>query len=259
MLELSPRSSRLWLRFLELLPTGLWGSLLLHYWRSGDLHLLIHPAYHPLTIATGLLLLILTIAQLLTFFKKQLPNSFPVATHPRPGVQLLGVLLLIAIAIVGFILPLQVFASSLSTDRSVADFLTLTRSEPEAFRASVKPEDRTIVDWVRTLNVYPEPDAYEGQKVKVEGFVLYPPELSESYVLVARFIITCCAADVYPVGLPLSLTGDTLTATRNDYPVDSWISVEGTMTTVLINDQRKLVIKPEKIEPTTEPKNPYVF
>lgn len=253
------RSSPLWLRVLELLPSGLWGALLLHYWRSGDLNLLIHPAYHPLTIVTGLMLLGITVAQGLTFFRVSLFSEVPLANHPRRGLQLLSIAILTTVAIVGFIVPLQVFASSLSSDRSIADFLTLTRTEPEAFRASVQPEDRSIVDWVRTLNVYPEPDAYEGQKVNVTGFVLHPPELSENYILVARFIITCCAADVYPVGLPVSLAGESLTATRAAYPVDGWIAVEGQMTTAVINDQRKLVIQPTKIEAIAEPENPYGF
>ncbi len=243
----------LWLRGLALVPTGLWGILLLEYWRSGDLNLLIHPAYHGLTIAAGLVLLILTTAQFLTFFKE----GSRTGSHSRASIpgQLLSIVLLSAVAIAGFLIPPQVFASSLSTDRPVTDFLNLARTEPDSFQAAIKPEDRTIVDWVRTLNVYPEPDAYEGEKVNVEGFVLHPPDLPEPYLLVARFIITCCAADVYPVGLPVQL--EAVAKTRLDYPVDGWIRIEGTMGTATINDQRKAVIRPQKIDTIPEPENPY--
>ena len=245
----------LWLRGLALVPTGLWGMLLLQYWRSGDLNLLIHPAYHGLTIAAGFVLLILTAAQFLTFFKEGSRGS--VGSHsraPMPG-QLISIVVLSVVAIAGFLIPPQVFASSLSTDRPVTDFLNLARNEPDSFRAAIKPEDRTIVDWVRTLNVYPEPEAYEGEKVSVEGFVLYPPDLPESYLLVARFIITCCAADVYPVGLPVQL--EAVAKKRSDYPVDGWIRIQGTMSTATINDQRKAVIRPQQIEAIPEPENPY--
>jgi len=247
------RSDPLWLRGLALVPTGLWGILLLTYWRSGDLNLLIHPAYHGLTIAAGLVLLMLTAAQLLTFFKE----GSRTGSHSRTSIpgQLVSIVLLSTVAIAGFLIPPQVFASSLSTDRPVTDFLNLARTEPDRFQTALKPEDRTIVDWVRTLNVYPEPDAYEGEKVNVEGFVLHPPDLPEPYLLVARFIITCCAADVYPVGFPVQL--EAVAKTRLDYPVDGWIRIEGTMGTTTINDQRKAVIRPQKIDTIPEPENPY--
>lgn len=76
----------------------------------------------------------------------------------------------------------------------------MTRIEPESFRGANNPEDRSIVDWTRTLSVYPEPEAYAGQPVDVKGFVVHPPKLDEDLIIVARFMITCCAADAYPVG-----------------------------------------------------------
>ncbi|MFZ9737365.1 MAG: TIGR03943 family putative permease subunit [Prochlorotrichaceae cyanobacterium] len=245
----------LWLRGLALIPTGLWGVLLLRYWHSGDLNLLIHPAYHGLTIVTGLILLMLTTAQLLTFFKPTQAAAFQ-NNHPTSSRQLIGIIILSVVAIAGFLIPPRVFASSLSTDRPVTDFLTLARVEPEAFRTAIKPEDRTIVDWVRTLNVYPEPDAYEGDAVDVEGFVLHPEELPEQYLMAARFIITCCAADVYPVGLPVELG---TVGTRQDYPVDGWIRIQGRMATAIVNDQRKAIIRPDRIETIPEPDNPYAY
>lgn len=254
------RPDPLWLRSLALVPTALWGILLLQYWRSGDLNLLIHPAYHGLTIAAGLVLLMLTVAQGLTFVKSRVSGTM-LGSHSRltgsRATQLFSIGLLSAVAIVAFWVPPQVFASSLSTDRPVTDFLNLSRTEPDAFRAALKPEDRTIVDWVRTLNVYPEPDAYEGEKVNVEGFVLHPPDLPESYILIARFIITCCAADVYPVGLPVQL--EAVGKTRQDYPVDGWVRIQGTMSTATVNEHRKAVIRPQQMETIPEPKNPYAF
>ena len=261
----SPLGGRSWL---TLVPLLLWGSLLLHYWRSGDLNLLIHPVYHGLTLVTGLILIILPLGQLLLGWSDQAQDT---ARSPRLGAssvlhppQWAAIVLLSVIALAGFWVPLRVFASSVASDRQVADFLTINRREPEAFRLSVKSEDRTLVDWVKTLNVYPEPDAYQGQAVKVEGFVLHPPDLPENYILLARFVITCCAADVYPVGLPLRIdaTGPTIKTPGNDrsaYPIDHWFSVQGTMTTDTLNNQRKLVIQPTEITAIPEPDQPYEF
>jgi uncharacterized repeat protein (TIGR03943 family) len=223
--------------------------LLLHYWYSGDLNLLIHPAYHGLTVITGVGLLILSIGQgfsLLRFLPSRPSHS------PRP-VQLLSALLLTLVAGIGLMLPLKISGSSYTTDRPVTDFLSLARLQPTAFRVNLKPEDRTIMDWVRTFNVYPEPDAYQGDGVKLEGFVLHPADLPDNYLLIARFVITCCAADIYPVGLPVLLQGS-----RAQYPVDQWIRLEGSMTTATLNGQRKAVIQPKTIVPIPQPKNPYI-
>ena len=101
-----------------------------------------------------------------------------------PGVSSL---ILLVTALFGLQFTPQPFASQMALDRGVTETLTLTRSQPQAFRAAIKPESRSLIDWIRTLNLYPEPDAYRGQKVKVEGFVIHLPDLPESYLGIARF------------------------------------------------------------------------
>ena len=161
--------------------------------------------------------------------------------------------LLLAAAILGLLVTPRVFASQTALQRGVTDTVTLTRSQPQAFRSSKQPQERSLVDWVRTLNVYPEPDAYTGQRVRVQGFVIYP-ELPEQYLLLSRFVITCCAADAYPVGLPVKLTQN-----RKAYQVDNWLEVEGQMITENLAGKRQLTIKAGSIKQIPEPKNPYDY
>ncbi|NEP27497.1 TIGR03943 family protein, partial [Moorena sp. SIO3I6] len=97
-------------------------------------------------------------------------------------------------------------------------------------------------------------DAYTGQKVKVDGFVVIAPNLPPDHLLISRFVITCCAADAYPLGLPVKLTEN-----RNDYPSDTWIEVEGNMITETLDDKRQLVIEASGIKKIPEPENPYYY
>jgi uncharacterized repeat protein (TIGR03943 family) len=255
------RQSVLVQSLVEVLAIGLWGALLIYYWVNGEINLLIHPAYKWLTISTGLILVGVSSARLVLLVQgKETNSSGHVSSLPRT----LGSFLLIGVAIAGFMMPLRVFASAMALDREVRDFTTLNRPQPEAFRSGAKSEERTVVDWVRTLNVYPEPDAYTGQKVKVQGFVVYPGDLAENYLLVSRFVITCCAADVYPVGLPVKLS-----QSRKIFAPDTWLEIEGEMMTETfpISDansgsttqSRKLVIQPNTITPIPEPENPYEY
>jgi len=165
---------------------------------------------------------------------------------------------------VGFAIEPTVFASDKAIQRQVTDFVPLagqsqrgdltdvTKLEPQSFNTKNKPEDRSLIGWVRTLTVYPEPDAYAGQPVNVQGFVIHPRELPEEYLLLSRFIITCCAADVYPVGLPVKLTKN-----RSAYPPDTWLEIQGVMMTEKFGDRRQLTIQASSIKEIPKPDNPY--
>jgi uncharacterized repeat protein (TIGR03943 family) len=237
--------------FLEGVAVTLWGILLVRYWLTQDINLLIHPAYKSLTLATGLTLLIMTGIRLILLIQKK---STTRVQHMSSLPRVIGSILLLGIALAGFWVPLRIFASDIANDRGLNDFTALNRPQPQTFRSASRPEDRTLVDWVRTLNVYPEPDAYTGQNVKVQGFVVYPEDLPDNYLLLSRLVITCCAADAYPVGLPVKLS-----QTRKLFNPNTWLEVEGEMVTETLSNQRKLVIQPKVLNEITEPKNPYEY
>jgi uncharacterized repeat protein (TIGR03943 family) len=67
-------------------------------------------------------------------------------------------------------------------------------------------------------------------------------------------VITCCAADAYPVGLPVKLN-----QSRKAYSADSWLEVEGQMATENIGGKRQLTIIASSLKPIPEPKNPYEY
>lgn len=239
--------------WLEVLAIAAWGSLMLKYWLTGKLNLLIHPDYFWLVITGGLGLLVvagLKTWQLLRWRRRAIGAVQHVTLLP-PG---FSSTLLLGTAILGLMFTPRVFASQTALQRGVTDYLAATRTQPQAFRASIKPEERSLLDWVRTLNVYPEPDAYAGQKVKVQGFVIHPPELPSEYLLISRFVITCCAADAYPIGLPVKLTDN-----RQVYPPDTWLEVEGQAIAQQLGGKRQLAIQASSLKKIPEPRNPYEY
>ena len=215
---------------LDILAILAWGGLLIHYWLSGKINVLLHPDYVWLTYSAGFFLIGLALFKLWQGLakgkqKQIVPASS--ASHFSLFPPSLSSALLLIVALFGLQFTPKPFASDVALNRGVTETLTLTRSQPQSFRASISPEKRSIVEWVRTLNVYPEPDAYTGQKANVNGFVIHQADLPNNYLVLSRFVITCCAADVYPVGLPVKLPlGD-----RSAYPADKWFQVEGEMIT----------------------------
>lgn len=250
------------LPWLDVLAIAAWGVLMLKYWLTGKLGLLIHPDYFWLVIAAGWGLLIVSFLRGWELSRRRravMLGQQHISLFP-PG---FGSVILLSTAILGLLFTPRVFASQTALQRGVTDSLGATRAtnsspasatQPQAFRSSKRPEERSLLDWVRTLNVYPEPDAYTGQKVKVQGFVIHPPELPKEYLLLSRFVITCCAADAYPVGLPVQLN-----LSRKTYPPDTWLEVEGQMITANIADKRQLTIQASSIKPISEPPNPYNY
>lgn len=190
------------LDWLNILAISGWGVLLLQYWLTGKLGLLVHPNYFGLIITTGLALLLIA-----AFRTRQLWRKYPL-----PKVQHLtsfplgwssGLLLLTAL--LGLLVTPQPLASQAAVQQGLADSFVSPRIQRQTFRSSVRSSERSLVDWARTLAVYPEPDAYVGQKAKVQGFVVHIAKLPDQYLLITRFVIAHCALDEYPVGIPVQV------------------------------------------------------
>lgn len=257
-----PFLQNFFLPLLDIFALAFWGILMLSYWQKRQLSLLIHPNYFGLVVATGIVLLMLAalrLFQLLNQLRQRAsgrPVTMPVAQHISLFPPGWSSALLIATAILGLVVTPKVFASQTAIQRGVTESVTMTRSQPQAFRSSSKPEERSLIDWIRTLNVYPEPDAYTGQPVKVQGFVVHPPDLPSQYLLISRFVITCCAADAYPVGLPVKLTNEDGKA----YPADTWLEIQGKMITETLEKKRQLVIEATPpLKKIPAPTNPYDY
>ncbi|MGB7416322.1 MAG: TIGR03943 family protein [Thermosynechococcaceae cyanobacterium] len=237
--------------WLTVVAMAAWGALLINFWISGRLGILIHPNYFALTVSGGFFMVIVALFQGLKLLRQ--PQGVRMQHFSFLSPQWLSVILLVS-ALVGFLVPLRPFASQTAIQRGLQDTTVVTRANPQAFRTESNPESRSLLEWVRTLDVYPEPDAYQGQKVNVEGFVVYPENLAENYLTLARFAITCCAADAYPIGLPVKLK-----QTRQEYAVDQCFVVKGHMQTETLDGKRQLVIVADSLSPIPEPKNPYSY
>ncbi|MDB9313416.1 TIGR03943 family protein [Spirulina sp. CS-785/01] len=239
--------------WLDVLALFLWGTLFIRYRFTGELRLLIHPNYFNLVLAAGLVFLAMSgmrLGHLLQNKQIQLPQGQHITLFP-PG---FGTGLLTLVAILAFIIPPRVLTSEVALQRGVRESLPVTQVETQTFYTDVKPEERNLVEWVRTLNAYPEPDAYSELPVDVTGFVIHLPNLPEDYLFLARFVITCCAVDASPVGFPVLLP-----STRDQFPQDTWLEVQGEMMTASLDGERRLVIQATDIKKIPTPDDPYAF
>jgi uncharacterized repeat protein (TIGR03943 family) len=86
-----------------------------------------------------------------------------------------------------------------------------------------------------------------GAAVRVQGLVVHDGDVPGTFGL-ARFFISCCAADAFPIVVPVDA------GTRARPPEDRWLVVSGT----LQRRADRLAVVARQIEETEEPDSPYV-
>jgi uncharacterized repeat protein (TIGR03943 family) len=259
-----PRTSRfpLLMAFFDIAAILTWSALLFKFCWTKEINLLLHPDYIWLAYSAAFFLSGLGIFKVLQWIGRSLRNSRSRATRRPPAVEAtshfsifpVGSALLLGVALFGLNFTPQPFASQTALDRGVTDTMTMTRSQPQSFRSKSRPEERTLTEWVRTLNVYPEPDAYKGQKARIEGFVIHVKDQPDNFLTLSRFVITCCAADAYPIGIPVKLSGS-----RSAYKPDQWLRVEGEMATQTLSGKRQMVVVAKTLTEIPKPDTPYEY
>ena len=162
------------------LALALWGAVLLVSTLSGRLDLLLRGVFHPLVGLSGVVLLAIALQQARQGRRERRWNrSWALSS-------------LLAIAVLA--LPPNPSFSDLASNRNSdlgsdveLDFL-------------LPPGQRSLTDWVRLLRSQPDPQLYDGDPVRISGFVLTQPDGPPQ---LGRLLVRCCLADATPIGLPV--------------------------------------------------------
>ncbi|MCU0528755.1 MAG: TIGR03943 family protein [Cyanobium sp. Prado107] len=212
---------------------ALWAVVLLQSSVDGRLDLLLRAAFHPLVSAAGGVLLILAVAQVLAGLRSWGGEPDPASRQDR---RLSAATAAIAALVIA--LPPNPSFADLASQRPADD----TASETLTF--VLPPAQRSLTDWVRMLRSQPDPRLFEGDPVRISGFVLPKPDGPPQ---LARLLVRCCLADATPVGLPVRWPA------ANPLPrADQWLAIEGRMEV----EDRRLVVVPERIQPIPRPARP---
>jgi uncharacterized repeat protein (TIGR03943 family) len=110
------------------------------------------------------------------------------------------------------------------------------------------PAQRSLTDWVRLLRSQPDPALFDGDPVRISGFVLpmpdQPPQL-------ARLLVRCCLADATPVGLPVRWPSGSPPP-----KADQWLAIEGRMALEPRPSGASLVVVPSRVRSIARPRYP---
>lgn len=222
---------------------------------GNQLVLYIHPRYIIFTVVMGALALALVVASILVT---------PSSNHedePRPGAQVLS---WIALAVAGLIaaamviLPPATLTSATASQRDInstslgapAQSVTDAETAPTAVFATF-----TVVDWSSLLRQTSDLSFYDGKPVDVTGFVTADSDDPQNVFYVSRFVVTCCAVDAQPTGVPVYLPNWAETLT-----IHQWVRVTGEFGTNASRESKQgIVLKPIDVTIVEQPSEPYLY
>ncbi len=113
------------------------------------------------------------------------------------------------------------------------------------------PQEETYL-WLE--EIYNDPEPFLGFTVTTMGQVMKDPQyFADGCFSPVRKLMTCCAADLYPIGF-ICQYGDTASLTD-----DAWVSVTGTLELMNFEEYSELRIVAESVAPSEPSREPYVY
>lgn len=120
-----------------------------------------------------------------------------------------------------------------------------------ASNAPIIVSNDDFVYWLQEINYNME--KYEGREIEITGFVFKSKEFSNNEFVPARLMMSCCTADLQPVGLLCRYDGAAALVQ------DNWLKVTGVIREAEYNGQKTPAIIASKVEEAKKPDNEYVY
>ncbi|MBN9240583.1 MAG: TIGR03943 family protein [Micrococcales bacterium 70-64] len=224
---------------------------------GNQLVLYIHPRYILFTVIMGVIALVLVAASLI------------VRTHPEDGdedvprrgaraLSTLGLVIAGVIAAAMIVVPPATLSSATASQRDInsSTILADTQSVSDASSASNDTfKGFTVVDWASLLRQTSDLQFYAGKPVDVVGFITPDPDDPQNMFYVSRFVVTCCAVDAQPTGIPVFLAN-----WQDTYATDDWVQVTGTFATnPSTASSQSVALKTDSVTKVDQPSEPYLF
>lgn len=111
--------------------------------------------------------------------------------------------------------------------------------------------DVNFVKWVTEIST--NMDKYKGKKIRLVGSVFKSQDFTNNEFVPARLMMTCCTADLQPVGFLCRYNAAEL------LQKDSWVMVNGTIDVVNYKGENMPVIEADQVDKAEKPKADYVY
>lgn len=222
---------------------------------AGQLELYIHPRYTVFTVIMAAIGGAAAVAGFLV-----LPGTHDPHDHDEapgsPRTRALaggGALVLVAAAIVALlVIPPTTLTSATAQQRDVSTTSTVLDDADTTQLAGGDSTRFTVKDWAALLRQGLGLDFFAGKPADISGFIVPTDDPDVFYV--ARFLVTCCAVDAQPLGVPVHAPD-----WSDSLEPDQWVHVTGGFdANPDVGGAEPIVLVPDLLEPIEQPAQPYV-
>jgi uncharacterized repeat protein (TIGR03943 family) len=149
------------------------------------------------------------------------------------------------------VLPPATLTSATADNRDIAGSTALSDADTTELVGG-DSTTFTVKDWATLLHQGLGDDFFTGKPAAFSGFLVATADPDVVYV--ARFLVTCCAVDAQPLGVPVLLPG-----WRDDLAPDDWVEVAGAFGPHPdAGAAEPIVLLPAEVTPIDQPAQPYV-
>ena len=232
---------------------------------TGQLGLYINPRYYVFTLIMAAIAFVLTIGALLLIpgpdeddehehdhHDHDKPHGHPLLAF---GGSLTTLVIVAAAAVALFVVPPSTLTSSAVEQRSLnGSSNSLAQAGPPP-GTSDDTSTYSVKDWAALIRQGTTADELNGRAATLTGFVTPDADDPDNVFYVARFVVTCCAVDAQPVGVPVYSPG-----WSNSHAVDSWVTVTGEFeANPSVLSTATTVVSPDSLTTVEQPAEPYVY
>lgn len=240
---------------------------------SGQLILYIHPRYVVFTVIMAVIGLVLVLSSVA---RRGAPAQLGAHAdhdardrdhdHDHGGASrstrtaflaTIGTVLTLGIGLTLIVLPPATLSSATAGQREVnsTGVGTETASLDDASASSAAALNFSVLDWASLLRQTSDTAFYADKPADITGFITEDPEDPENMFFVSRFIITCCAVDAQPVGVPVYMED-----WKSSFAADQWVDATGSFATnPSSRSGQAIVLVPDDLVAVDEPGDPYLF
>lgn len=237
---------------------------------GGRLDYYVHPRYLVFTVIMATIALVLCAARAVMIVRKaavahdhahdaeEEDDDPPPATRRQAALSALAVLVAAVVAVGMIVFPPATLSSATALQRDLTGGSTpaggssLSSAQTTSNQAFSK---FTVLDWASLLQQTSDVSFYAGKPVAVDGFITPSPTGGADMFYLTRFVITCCAVDAQPVGVPVYLPN-----WRGTYKSDEWLQLDGGFeANRSTTSSDPIALVPSGVKKISAPNDPYLY
>ncbi len=226
---------------------------------TDQLGLYIHPRYFVFTVIMSAFAMVFIILAF-SFLPHRVGEAVEHESHSQPPRKtwvwsFANILLVAGTAVALLVLPPVTLTAATVAQRDINGSASSSAGNDSVVLVGADDSALSVKDWAGILRQGADEVSLAGKTPTLIGFVTPDPDDPTNVFYVARFVITCCAVDAQPIGVPVYLPG-----WQEQYDVDEWVSVTGEFVSNPSTDSfQATVLSPSDISVTEQPAQPYVY